>query len=52
MTAAGPEGMAWSCARGGAAGGEGEGLHQREVGMERAVQGGGHGLEGQSSGTV
>ena len=33
MTAAGPEGMAWSCARGGAAGGKGKGLHQRAVGM-------------------
>ena len=28
--------------RGGAAGGEGKGLHQRAVGMERAAQGSGH----------
>jgi len=27
-----PEGMAWSCVRGGAAGGEGQGLLQRVVG--------------------
>ena len=35
--------------RGGAAGGEGKGLHQRAVGMERAAQGSGHGPECQSS---
>jgi len=35
--------MAWSCVGGGAAGAEGQGLLQRAVGMERAVQGGGHG---------
>ena len=39
VTATGPEGTAWSCVRGGAAGGEGKGLHQRVVGMERADQG-------------
>ena len=39
MTATGPEGTAWSRVRGGAAGGEGQGLHQRAVGME---QGCGH----------
>ena len=41
MTATGPEGTAWSCVRGGAAGGEGQVLHQRAVGMERAAQGSG-----------
>ena len=45
MTATGPEGTAWSCVRGGAAGGEGQGLHQRAVGMERAAQGSGHSPE-------
>ena len=49
MTATGPEGTAWSCARGGAAGGEGQGLHQRAVAMERAAQGCGHGPECSSS---
>ena len=44
MTATGPEGTAWSCVRGGAAGGVGQGLHQRVVGMERAAQGSGHGM--------
>ena len=39
VTATGPEGMAWSCVRGGAAGGQGWGLHQRAVGMEWAAQG-------------
>ena len=34
MTATGPERMAWSCVRGGATGGWGQGLHQRAVGME------------------
>ena len=38
-----PKGTAWSCVRGGAAGGQGQGLHQRVVGMERAAQGCGHG---------
>ena len=38
-TATGPEGTAWSCVRGGAAGGQGKGLHQRIVDMERAAQG-------------
>ena len=42
MTATGPEGTAWSCVRGGAAGGQGKGLHQRVVGMERDAQGSGH----------
>ena len=39
MTATGPEGTAWSCVRGGAAGGQGVVLCQRVVGMElpRAV---------------
>ena len=45
MTATGPEGTAWSCVRGGAAGGVGQGLHQRVVGMERAAQGSGHSPE-------
>ena len=44
-TATGPEGTAWSCARGGAAGGQGKGLRQRAAGMERAVQGSGHSPE-------
>ena len=52
MTATGPEGTAWSCVRGGAAGGEGRGLHQRAVGMERAAQGSGHGPKGRSSGSA
>ena len=39
MTATGPEGTAWSCVRGGAAGGEGKGLHQRVVGNEQPAQG-------------
>jgi len=45
VRATGPEGTAWRCVRGGAAGGEGKGLHQRVVGMERAAQGSGHGPE-------
>lgn len=52
MTATGPEGTAWSCVRGGAAGGEGKGLHQRAVGMEQPAQGSGHGPHCQSSGSV
>jgi len=39
VTVTGPEGTAWSCVRGGAAEGEGKGLHQRAVGMEGAAQG-------------
>jgi len=31
VTATGPEGTAWSCARGGAAGGWGQGLFERLV---------------------
>ena len=42
MTAAGPKGMAWSCAREEAAGGQGQVIHQRAVGVEQAVQGSGH----------
>ena len=42
MTATGPEGTAWSCVRGGAAGGEGKGLRQRAGGMEQAAQGSGY----------
>jgi len=38
VTATGPEGTAWSCVRGGAAGGQGQGLHLRVVGMGRAAQ--------------
>ena len=41
MTATGPEGTAWSCVRGGAAGGWGKGT----VGMERAAQDSGHSRE-------
>ena len=52
VTATGPEGTAWSCARGGTAEGEGKGLHQRAVGMERPAQGSGHGPQCQSSGSV
>ena len=52
MTATGPEGTAWSCVRGGAAGGEGKGLHQRVVGMEQPAQGSGHSPECQSSGSI
>ena len=39
------EGTAWSCVRGGAAGGEGKGLHRRVVGMEQPAQGSGHSPE-------
>jgi len=45
VTATGPEGTAWSCVRGGAAGGQGQGVHQRAVSMERAAQRGGHSPE-------
>jgi len=45
VTATGPEGTAWSCVRGGAAGGEGKGLRERAVGMEQPAQGSGHGLK-------
>jgi len=45
VTATGPEGTAWSCVRGGAAGGEGKGLRQRVVDMEQPAQGSGHGPE-------
>ena len=45
MTATGPEGTAWSCVRGGAAGGEGQGLRQRAVGMEQNARGSGYGTE-------
>ena len=45
MTATGPEGTAWSCVRGGAAGGEGQGVPQRAVGMEQPAQGSGHSPE-------
>ena len=37
------------CVRGGAAGGWGQGLHQRAVGMERAAHGYGHGPQCWSS---
>jgi len=43
-----PEGTAWSCARGGAAEGQGMVLHQR-VGMEQPAQGSGHSPECWSS---
>jgi len=52
VTATGPEGTAWSCVRGGAAGGEGQGLHQRVVGLERAAQGSGHGPKCRGSRSV
>ena len=52
MTATGPEGTAWSCVRGGTGGGEGQVVHQRAVGTERAAQGSGHGPSCQSSGSV
>ena len=45
VTEPGPEGTAWSCVRGGAAGGQGRVLHQRAVGMEQAAQSSGHGTE-------
>ena len=43
MTVTESEGTAWSCARGGAAGGQGQGLQQRVVCMERAAQSSRHG---------
>ena len=52
MTAAGPEGTAWSCVRGGAAGGQGKSLHQRVVGMAWDAQGSGHSPELLHSGSV
>jgi len=52
MTATRPEGMAWSCVRGGAAGGVGQGLLQRAVGMEQNAQGYGHSPEYWSSMSV
>jgi len=52
VTATGPEGTAWSCDRGGAAGGEGKGLHQRAGDMERAAQGCGHGPQCRSSWSI
>ena len=52
MTATGPEGTAWSCVRGGAAGGQGVVLHQRAVGTEQPAQGSGHSPEYQSSRSV
>jgi len=42
VTATGPEGRAWSCVRGWAAGGQGQGLHQRVVGTEQPAQGSGY----------
>jgi len=39
VTATGPEGTAWSCVRGRAAGVQEKGLQQRVVGMEQAAQG-------------
>jgi len=45
VTVTGPEGTAWSCVRGGAAGGQGQVLHQRLVGMEQGAQGSGHSPE-------
>jgi len=45
VTATGPGGTAWSCGRGGAAGGQGQVLHHRTVGMEQGAQGSGHGPE-------
>ena len=45
MTARGPEGTAWSYVRGGVAEGQGKGLHQRAVGIERDAQGSGRGPE-------
>ena len=44
MTAAGPEGTAWSCVGTGSEGWE-QGLHQKAVGMERSAQGSEHGPE-------
>ena len=45
MTATGPEGTTWSCARGGAAGGRGQGLHHSEVGQWNRVPSSGHGTK-------
>ena len=42
VTATGPEGTAWSCVRGGAAGRQETVLPQRAVGMEQAARGSGH----------
>ena len=44
MTATGPEGTAWSCVRGGAAGGQGTVLPRRALGMEQPAQGSKHSL--------
>ena len=52
VTVIGPEETTWSCVRGGAAGGQGKGLHQRAVGMEQAAQGSGHSPKCQSSGSI
>jgi len=42
VTATGPEGLAWSCVRGGVGGGEGHVVHQTALGMEWAAQGSGN----------
>jgi len=43
VTGTGPEGTAWSCARG--VGGQEKVLHQRVVGMKQAAQGTDHSLK-------
>ena len=45
VTATGPGGTAWSCVRGGTAGGQGMVLHQRAVGTEQPAQSSGHSPE-------
>ena len=45
MTATGPEETAWNCVRGGLGGGEGQVVHERAVGTERAAQCYGHSPE-------
>ena len=45
-------GNAWSCVRGGAAGGEGKGLHQRAVGMEQLPRAVGAAWSCRNSGSI
>jgi len=52
LTETGPEGTAWSCVRGGAAGGQGQVINQRAVGVRAQPQAAGvRGAFGQHSQT-
>ena len=52
LTAMGPEGTVWSCARGGSGGGQGKAVPQRALGMAQAARAAGTAPSCRSSGSA